>query len=105
MDAESPWHWRDLRPAATFGLSLSSPSGNFYFGGSSEIRRNVQITYGFTVAKTSKLAPGSAYNSSGSPTTSPSTISIFGKGAYIGISYNISGFLQTLFGSSSKGGS
>jgi hypothetical protein len=102
MDAESTWQPKDLRPALTFGFSLASPAGNFYMGGSSEIRRNIQIVYGFTVSATTKLAYGVGVSTLN--TAAPATSSTFGKGAFIGLSYNISGFLQSLF-SPSKGGS
>jgi hypothetical protein len=96
MDAESIWHKGDLRPAVTFGLSLASPASNFYVGLSSEVRRNVQIVYGFTAASTGKLAAGSGPSTTN--TTPPGTVQVFRPGAFIGVSYNISGFLQSLFG-------
>jgi hypothetical protein len=36
VDAERPWHPKDLIPGATMGFSLTTPSSDFYFGGSSE---------------------------------------------------------------------
>lgn len=101
MDAERPWHPRDLIPGITFGLSLSSPASNFYFGGSSEIRRNVQVVYGFNIARISKLAPAGTVSTS---TSTPATVQYWGKGAFIGITYNISSFIQSLFGGGGKSG-
>jgi|GEM_PF-1193042 len=92
MDAESAWRPRDLIPGLTFGLSLSSPSTNFYLGGSSEFfLRNVQLVYGVSVAKIAQAAPGS----NGS---SPSTRQQFKKGAFMGLTFNTNGFIQGLFG-------
>jgi hypothetical protein len=101
MDAERTWQKKDLRPALTFGLSLTSPSSNFYVGGSSEFVRNVQLAYGFALAQTSRLAPGVTVSTSN--TTAPGTVQTFSKGVYVGLSFNISGFLQTLFGGAGKG--
>jgi len=46
LDAERDWRPRDLWPGVTVGFSLADPANSFFFGGSSEIRRNVQLTYG-----------------------------------------------------------
>ena len=100
LDAERTWHRGDLRPGITFGLSLAAPGSNFYVGMSSEVRRNIQIVYGFTVAKTSNLAAGSGPSTTN--TAAPATVQVFSKGAFLGLSYNISGFLQGLFGGGGK---
>lgn len=93
LDAESRWHKEDLIPGISFGFSLASPGSIFYLGGSSEILRNVQLVYGFTAAKVAKLAPQPA-----TPGTSPATVQVFKKGTFIGVTYNISGFIQSLLG-------
>jgi hypothetical protein len=109
MDAESNWKPSNLTPAVTFGLSLTSPASNFYFGGSSEFVRNVQVVYGFTIAQQAQLAPGlyqptnppagsCQANCSTSNATPPATVQNFKLGGFIGISYNITGFIQSLFG-------
>lgn len=116
MDAESTWQKSNLRPALTFGLSLSAPASNFYFGLSSEFRRNIQVVYGFTVAQQAKLAPGlyqptnpapgkCQANCSTSNATPPPTVQTFKPGGFIGISYNITGFIQSLFGGGGSKGS
>jgi hypothetical protein len=98
IDAERPFQRSDLRPGLSLGISLSSPSANFYIGGMSEIQRNVQLVYGFTVAKVSHLAPANTFNPtpSGSSTT-PATVQKFDKGAYVGLSFNFAGFVSSLF--------
>jgi hypothetical protein len=99
IDAERPYQLSDLRPGLSIGISLSSPSTNFYIGGMSEIQRNVQLVYGFTVAKVSHLAPADVFNAapSGSSAT-PATVQKFDKGAYVGLSFNFAGFVSSLFG-------
>jgi hypothetical protein len=97
MDAENSWRPRDLVPGLSFGLSLSSPASNYYFGGSSEFfLRNVQLTYGLSVAKVPEAA-------SGSNGTSPSTRQHFSEGFFAGLTFNVSGFIQGLFGAKSSG--
>jgi hypothetical protein len=95
FDAERKWRARDLAPGLSLSFSLSSPTSNFYFGGSSEFQRYMQIDYGFALAKVPKLASG-AFTPSSSAT--PATTQVFKKGAYIGISLNISGLIQGLTG-------
>jgi hypothetical protein len=72
-------------------FSLSSPTTNFYFGGSSEFPklRNVQITYGFTLVRGSVLEP---------PFTSAAAVTKqhFLKGGFVGLTFNITGFIQGL---------
>jgi hypothetical protein len=107
FDAERPFRPSDfLHVGANFGLSLASPTNNFYVGGSTEIRRNVQLVFGFNVAKISRLAvsSGTTITVSGAP-PSPPTTQHFAKGAFIGLTFNISGFVQGLFGGGGGGGS
>ena len=109
MDAESAWKPSNLTPSITFGLSLTSPSSNFYFGGSSEFLRNIQVVYGLAIDQQAQLAtglyqpmnpaPGTCQaNCSTSNATPPATTQSFKIGGFIGISYNITGFIQSLFG-------
>jgi hypothetical protein len=88
-----------------FGLSLSSPASNFYFGAATEIRRNIQLVAGFNIAKISKLSVpnGTTITVTGGAPTTP-TQQYFAKGAFIGLTYNISGFIQGLFGGGGGGG-
>jgi hypothetical protein len=101
FDAERKWRARDLLPGLTLSFSLSSPTSNFYFGGSSEFQRYLQINYGFALAKVPKLAEGTF---SPATSTTPPTTQTFKKGAYIGISFNISGLIQGLTGGGGGGG-
>jgi hypothetical protein len=96
MDAESEWKFdlKNLRPQPTLGFSLSSPADNFFFGASSEIRRNVQFVYGYHLGKITKLAPTLIDD----PTSSaaPATVQRFKGGVYGGVSFNID-FIKGLF--------
>lgn len=105
-DAERPYRLRDLRHVGlNFGLSLASPANNFYLGAATEIRRNIQLVAGFNVAKISRLSVknGTTITVTGGTPTTP-TQQYFAKGAFIGLSYNISGFIQGLFGGGGGGG-
>jgi hypothetical protein len=92
IDAERPWRKSDLIPGATLAFSLSSPTTNFYFGASSEFPklRNVQMTYGFSLVRGSVLEP---------PFTSSAAVTNphFFKGGFVGLTFNITGFIQSLF--------
>ena len=101
FDAERKWQPKDLLPAPTLSFSLSSPTSNFYFGASSEFQRYLQINYGFALCKVPKLASGTFTPASA---TTPATTQEFKKGAYIGISFNISGLIQGLTGGGGGGG-
>ncbi len=92
MDAERPWQRSDLRPGLTLGISLTSPATNFYFGGSSEFPklRNVQIVYGLSLYRVAILeAPYSS--------NTVKTRQALSLGPFIGLTFNITGFIQTLF--------
>jgi hypothetical protein len=98
MDAERDWRPSDLVPGFSFGLSLSSPSTNYYVGLSSEfLLRNVQLTGGLSIAKESRAAPGLTMG------TSPNTVQRFSEGWFVGLTFNISGFIQGLVGSAKSG--
>jgi len=97
MDAERDWRPRDLTPGLSVGFSLTSPASNFYFGGSSEFfLRNVQLVYGVSEAKVSAAT-------SGSNGSSPATTQHFHTGWYTGLTFNVSGFIQGLFGGGGGG--
>ena len=102
FDAEREWHPADLIPGASFGFSLSSPASSFYFGGSVEVRRNVQFTAGLNLAKITALANAGYVDPSSS--AAPVTKQQLGKGAYFGLTLNID-FIKGLFGGGSGGGS
>jgi hypothetical protein len=101
FDAEQKQHWKDLRPGVSLSFSLSSPTSNFYIGGSSEFLRYIQLEYGFAIAKVPHLATNTYAASS---STTPATVQSFAKGAYVGLSFNISGLIQGLTGSGGGGG-
>jgi len=101
LDAERKWHPKDMVPAANLGLSLTSPSSDYFVGGSSEvIFRGLQVTGEIHFGKVNELAPTGVND----PTSSaaPGTIQRFHKGAFVGATFNIN-FIQNLF-SPSKGG-
>jgi hypothetical protein len=93
MDAERPWRKRDLVPGLTFGVSLSNPTTNFYFGGSSELFiRNLQLVYGLALNRVMALDAASLQLSA----TTAATHQVFAKGGFVGLSFNITGFIQSL---------
>jgi hypothetical protein len=106
FDAERSFQWRDMVPGLTLGISLASPTTSFYIGGASEfLIRNVQLVYGINIAKIPILADGF------SPAmTTPATRTPIAWDPFVGISFNVSGFIQAVAGnagsskSSSSGG-
>jgi hypothetical protein len=108
VDAEVPWRiasrnwWRDVLPGPSIGISLSSPASNFYIGGSNEfLVRNLQLFYGVAFHNIpNALAPGSTQPLWGGTGTAPTvgTISRLQKGFFFGATFNLSGFVQSLFG-------
>lgn len=97
VDAERKWTWsvRDLTPGPTIAFSLTNPSTNFYFGGSSAIfNRNIQVLYGVSFARVNVLAPADLQLSG----TTAATRQQFAKGGFIGVTFNILGFIQSLPG-------
>jgi len=101
IDAERRWRPIDLFPAVSTGFSLSDPANSFYFGASSEIRRNVQVVYGVNLVKITALAPAGFVPSSSS--TAPATKKDFATGVFIGMTVNID-FIKGLFGGGGGGG-
>jgi hypothetical protein len=98
FDSESREHATDWKPGISLSFSLSSPTSNFYVGGSSEIIRYIQINYGFAIAKVPRLSPGAFAPTS---STTPATFQVFAKGGYGGLTFNLSDFVKSLV----KGGS
>jgi hypothetical protein len=113
VDAEIPMRfkgsraWRDYLPAPSFGISLANPTTNFYVGASNEaLLRNVQIFYGASFHNTAlRLAPGSTQPLWGGVGAAPTaaTVSGFQKGPFVGVTFNLSGFIQSLFGGGGGG--
>jgi hypothetical protein len=99
MDAERSWNIRDLVPAPALGFSLSSPAASFFFGATTEIRRNVQLVGGVNLAKVTTLLPSGFVDPSSS--TAPATQQVFKPGGFVGLTFNIN-FITSLF---SGGGS
>jgi hypothetical protein len=99
---------RDYIPAPSFGLSLSNPTTNFFLGASNELFiRNVQAFYGLTLHNIPlTLAPGSSQPIFGGGGTAPTvgTVTKFQKGFFLGVTFNLTGFVQSLFGGGSGGG-
>lgn len=95
FDAERAWRKRDLIPQPSFGFSLSSPSSDFLFGVSSEIRRNVELVGGLHVGKLTSLVQPIFDD----PTSSaaPQTQQSFAHGGFLGLTFNID-FIKGLFG-------
>lgn len=96
IDAETSFRWSDLYvPALTAGFSLESPTTHFYLGGSSEaLMRNLQITYGMGLAQVtslSKPADGTNLQYSTAEKTG------YQHAAYVGFTFDITGFIQSLF--------
>jgi hypothetical protein len=93
---------RDYVPAPSFGLSLSNPTTNFFLGASNELFiRNVQAFYGLALHNVPlTLAPGSSQPIFGGAGTAPTvgTVSKFQKGFFLGVTFNLTGFVQSLFG-------
>jgi len=99
LDAERPHELADLVPAPTFGLSLVSPGSNYYLGLASEIFRNVQVVGGVNFAKTTKLVGATSGMTS---MLTAQTAQRYHIGAYTGLTFNFSGFVQSLFGGGGK---
>jgi hypothetical protein len=103
VDAERQWGHtiRDFVPGFSLGASLSSPTNNFYVGGSNEIFvRNIQAFYGLAFQKVAKgLGAPTSQPAYGGVGTAPSasTAQGFQRGFFVGVTYNLSGFFQTLF--------
>lgn len=94
FDAESKWHpLETVWPIApSVGISLTQPSTDFFFGNSSEVRRGVQVVYGWHLARTNYLLPGENPTSSAASPTGRH----FKSGAFIGVTFNLN-FVQSLF--------
>ena len=100
FDAERKWRLKDLIPAPSLGFSLSSPSSDFFFGGSVEVLRGVQIVGGRHVGKINELAPASINDPTSS--TAPATMQRFHPGWFGGVTFQFT-FIQSLFGGAKAG--
>ena len=101
MDAERDWRPHDLIPGLSVGFSLSNPTTRFYVGGSSEFfLRNVQLTYGASITQVSELTSTAPLNA-----TTAATRQRFTGRWFVGLTFNISGFVQGLFSAGKSSGS
>ena len=108
IDAENPLNyrrkswWRDVLPGPSVGFSLANPTTDFYLGGSTEFPvRNMQIFLGvaFHSIPTKLAAPANQVLWGGTGTVPTiATVSALQKGFVFGTTFNLSGFVQTLFG-------
>jgi len=94
MDVQVPWRWADLTPAPTVAFSYTTPADDFFFGASSEIRRNVQLVYGYHLGKVTHLGPQGVDDPTSS--TAPNTIKRFQGNVFVGLSFNVN-FIKGLF--------
>lgn len=96
LDAERPFAWSDLIPAPTLDISLSSPTTNFHFGFASELfMRNLQLIYGTSFVQETRLPKGGTFTANGL-TVALSTTKQFNRGGFFGLTFNITGFIQSL---------
>jgi hypothetical protein len=95
LDAERPFKATDLIPAPTLNISLSSPTTNFHVGASSELlMRNLQLVYGVSIVQESRL--GGTVTPINGQTTGLFTTKKYNYGAFVGVTFNITGFIQSL---------
>ncbi len=105
LDAEREWQASDLIPGVALGISLSSPTSNFYLGPTFEIRRGIQLVLGVSESKVPHLAPSNTYNAApSSSSSSPATVQRFSTGFYVGFSFNFKSFIGSLTGLGGGGG-
>jgi hypothetical protein len=93
----------ETAPGVSVGLSLANPSTSFYWGFSFEVVRNIQFVVGLNTAKHSGL-PDPPANIPGNTTTAV-TVQRFTTKPFYGLTFNVSGFVQGLFGGGGSGGS
>jgi hypothetical protein len=93
-DIQVPWHKGDLVPAPTVGFSLKSPADDFFFGASSEFRRNVQVVYGYHFGRITQQGPVGVDDPTSS--TAPSTIKHFHGSFFVGLTFNLN-FIKDLY--------
>jgi hypothetical protein len=89
-------------PGVSVGLSLTNPSTSFYWGLSFEVVRNIQFVVGLNTAKQAGL-PDPPANIPGNTTTAV-TVQRFTTKPFYGLTFNVSGFVQGLFGGGGSGG-
>ncbi len=101
MDAERDWRPHDLIPGLSLGFSLANPTTHFYVGGSSEFfLRNVQLAYGASITQVSELTSTVPLNA-----TTAATRQRYTGRWFVGLTFNVSGFVQGLFSAGKSSGS
>jgi hypothetical protein len=93
-DIQVPWQRKDLAPAPTVGFSLKSPADDFFFGASSEFRRNVQVVYGYHFGRITQLGPAGVDDPTSG--TAPPTIKRFHGNFFVGLTFNLN-FIKDLY--------
>jgi hypothetical protein len=91
-------------PGFSLGLSLANPSSSFYVGASFELLRNMQLVLGYNWAKEAYLPTGIVQGSSAINSGTPVTSQRYTGQIFLGLTFNISGFVQSLFGGGGGGG-
>jgi chaperonin cofactor prefoldin len=88
------WSW--AIPVPAIGMSLTSPTDNFFLGGSSEFKflRNVQLVYGAHLGRVLKLGANGFQNPTDS--TAPQTTTSLHVDPFVGLTFNID-FVKGLF--------
>lgn len=94
-DIQVPWRMADLIPVPSVGFSLSSPTEDFFFGLSSEVRRNVQFVLGYHYGRINSLPSTSAVEDPTSD-SSPAITKRFAGGCYAGGTFNLD-FIKNIF--------
>lgn len=95
LDTEAHASWRDIGLVA--GLSEKNPTSSFYVGISTEPVRNLQLIVGANASQVNVL-DSSAFDAGPSAShSSPTTRAAYRFGAYIGIAFGFSNFLQQVF--------
>jgi hypothetical protein len=89
-------HLKSNPPGFNFGLSLASPASSFYAGGTFELLRNIQLVGGYNFAKESALS--ATQPTAPTSTTTPATIQKFSYKPFFGITLNVPGLIQQIFG-------
>jgi len=106
-DAESQFSYRPksvIKSAALMGgFSMETPADNFYYGASIEmLARNLQIIGGGSAILETRLGPPfGACSATNCPPNGANTgatqLKHFNFGGFIGVTFNLTGFIQSLF--------
>jgi hypothetical protein len=92
-------------PGLSVGFSLANPTTSFYGGISLELVRNVQLVLGVNTAKVATYSSKVTQTNQAISGGTPLTVQRFSTSAFVGLTFNVSGFVQSQFGSSGASGS